>query len=240
VKGTTMPSPVPRPLSILPKATQLRHRPGLAAQGLDRQGRGIGHGGQGVRHAGACGTRGRPEAQNGGSLRLFSRSGDIASCNSFMPLMPSISEWCILMKSAKRPPSSPSMMVHSQGGRLRSSGVLCRRPTSSPSSRSPPGQGSAAWRTWYSRSISSSSIQTGSGFLLKAYLRRRFHGGGEFAVIAKPGHQLAHVILRRALGQAELQQAADMVGRGADSVNSQAESSGLRRTGVMAATLWEK
>jgi hypothetical protein len=53
------------------------------------------------------------------------------------------------------------------GRALRSSGVLCSRPTSSPSSRSPPGQGSAAWRTWYSRSMSSSSIQAGTGFLVE-------------------------------------------------------------------------
>jgi hypothetical protein len=39
-------------------------------------------------------------------------------------------------------------------------------------------------------------------------------GHGEFAVIAEFGHQLAHVVPRRALGQAELQQAADVVGRG--------------------------
>jgi hypothetical protein len=86
-------------------------------------------------------------AQNGGSVRLFWRSVDIERCSIFMPLTPSISEWCILTYSAKRWPSSPSMIVHSQGGRIRSTGVLCSRPTSSPSSRSPPGQGNAAWRT---------------------------------------------------------------------------------------------
>jgi hypothetical protein len=118
-----------------------------------------------------------PLAQNGGKSRLRLRSVDIARCSSFMPLMPSIRLWCILMNIANRLPSSPSIRVHSHGGRIRSSGVLCRRPTSSPSSRSPPGQGSAAWRTWYSRSMSSSSIHTGAGFLLNAYFSRRFHGG---------------------------------------------------------------
>jgi hypothetical protein len=107
-----------------------------------------------------------PSDQNGGSTRLSSRSKDIARCSSSMPLTPSIRAWWILMKMAKRSPLSPSMMVHSQGGRLRSSGVLCSSPMSSPSSRSPPGQGSASCRTWYSRSISSSSTQVGSGFLV--------------------------------------------------------------------------
>ena len=176
VNGTTMPSPVPRPLSILPKATIScgtvctwpRRAWTAAAAALAAVGRGLSSPGRA--------PRGKPEAQKGGSFRLFPRSGDMARCMNFMPLTPSISEWCILMNRAKRPPASPSMMVHSHGGRLRSSGVLCRRPTSSPSSRSPPGQGSAACRTWYSRSIASSSIQTGSGFLLNAYFRRRFQG----------------------------------------------------------------
>ena len=86
-------------------------------------------------------SAGRPE----GRQRPGSSPGRWTSprCSMRMPLMPSISEWCILTNSAKRSRSSPSMIVHSQGGRLRSSGVLCSRPTSSPSSRSPPGQGSA-------------------------------------------------------------------------------------------------
>ena len=125
---------------------------------------------------GSLGSRGWPLAQNGGRVRLLSGSPAIARCSSIMPLTPSISEWCILMNSAKRSPASPSMMVHSHGGRVRSSGELCSRPTSSPSSRSPPGQGRAAWRTWYSRSILSSSTQAGTGFLLKATFSLRFQG----------------------------------------------------------------
>ena len=65
-----------------------------------------------------------------------------------MPPTPSISAWCIFVYSAKRLFSSPSMTWHSQSGRLRSSSWLCRRDTSTPSSRSPPGCGSAEWRTW--------------------------------------------------------------------------------------------
>jgi hypothetical protein len=119
VNGTTMPSPVADALEHLAEGgDQLRHESRLAAAGPATAA---------ARHWPWCrqGTfvtrprapRGKPEAQNGGSFRLFPRSVDMARCSSFMPLTPSISEWCILMNRAKRCPSSPSMMVHSQGGR---------------------------------------------------------------------------------------------------------------------------
>ena len=90
----------------------------------------------------------KPVAQNGGIDKLLSASALIRRCSSFMPLTPSISEWCIFMKSAKRPPSRPSTIQVSHNGRERSRGCEAMRPASVFSCSSLPGRGNAVWRMW--------------------------------------------------------------------------------------------
>lgn len=70
---------------------------------------------------------------------------------------PSTSEWCTLENTANRPSSSPSTTCTSHIGRCRSSSVSCQSETCWKSSRMRPGCGNAECRTWYSRSISSTS-----------------------------------------------------------------------------------
>ena len=179
-------------------------------------------------------TRGAlPEAQNGGKCKLLARSNDIPCCSSLTPLMPSIKEWCILMNSANRCPSSPSMMVHSHGGRDRSNGVLCRRPTSSPSSRSPPGQGSAAWRMWYSRSILSSSTHARIGFRLKDCFKRWFHGGANCRWPRNSAIILRIKSLGASSGSLNCSKPPTWLGVARVSVTIQAASRGLRRRRFM-------
>ena len=183
---------------------------------------------------GALSSRGsRPRAQNGGSPRLLSGSVAIARCSSVMPLTPSISEWCILMNSAKRSSAKPSISVHSQGGRLRSSGVLCSLPISSPSSRSPPGQGRAAWRTWYSRSMCSSSTHDGTGFLLKASLSLRFQGALKLRWPRKSAISWRMKSRGASGGRRNCSKPPTWLGVARDSVNSHAASSGLSRTAAL-------
>ena len=69
--------------------------------------------------------------------------------------------WCILATSAIFPSSTPSTIHISQSGRSRWSWRLMTSAAKSPSSRMPPGDGSAARRTWLSMSNSGSSTQTG-------------------------------------------------------------------------------
>ncbi len=137
------------------------------APSSDRRGCGL----AGPRGFGASGP------QNGRRFRLLARLSDMEFISMRTPLMPSSSEWCILMYSAKRPPCSPSIRCSSHGGRLMSSGWLCRRAINWPSSRSPPGCGSASWRRWNSRSTVSSSTQVGSRWPRPIGRSRRFHGG---------------------------------------------------------------
>ena len=174
-----------------------------------------------------------PEAQNGGRCRLLLRSKDMLRWSSLTPLMPSISEWWILMNSAKRLPSMPSMMVHSHGGRVRSIGVLCRRPTSSPSSRSPPGQGRAAWRTWYSRSMLSSSTQVRTGFRLNDSLRRWFQGGVNLRCPRNSSIILRMKSWGASSGNLNCSRPPTWLGVARDSVTIQAASRGLRRLAVI-------
>ena len=181
-----------------------------------------------------------PEAQNGGSARLAAAVEAMARCNSFTPETPSISEWCILMNSAKRLPSSPSMMVHSQGGRVRSIGVLCSRPTSSPSSRSPPGQGSAAWRTWYSRSMWRSSTHSATGFMLKAYLSLRFHGAVNLRWLRNSVMSWRMKSLGASGGSLNCSRPPTWLGVARVSVNSQAASSGFKRVEDMGVNTFRK
>lgn len=111
--------------------------------------RGLKLGTQGLAQAGGLSAPGarcpRPIAQGGGMAEALG-SGTIIFCSMRMPPTPSTMEWCIFMYSAKRPFSKPSMTCASHSGRLKSMGCECRRETSTPSSRSPPGLGSAEWR----------------------------------------------------------------------------------------------
>ncbi len=61
---------------------------------------------------------------------------------------PSTSDWWLLLTMAKLPSASPSTRYISHSGRLRSSGRLMRRATSSLSCSREPGLGSADRRTW--------------------------------------------------------------------------------------------
>ena len=96
-----------------------------------------------------------PVAQNGGGNGGSSSSQAIARCSIFMPLTPSISEWRIFTKMAKRllPPSPSLMMVHSRAGAPGPAACSAAGPPVRPAPRSPPGHGSAAWRTWYSLEV---------------------------------------------------------------------------------------
>ena len=77
------------------------------------------------------------------------------------PLMPSISAWWVLLISAKPPSSSPSMIHISHSGLERSSCWDMIRATRRISWSSEPGDGSAVWRTWYSRLNVGSSTHSG-------------------------------------------------------------------------------
>ncbi len=189
----------------------------------------------------ACRARGAaPEAQNGGSSRLSAAVEAMARCSSFTPDTPSISEWCILMNNAKRSPSRPSMIVHSHGGRVRSIGVLCRRPTSSPSSRSPPGQGSAAWRTWYSRSMWRSSTHSATGFMLKATLSLRFHGAVNLRWLRNSVMSWRMKSRGASGGSLNCSRPPTWLGVARVSVNSQAASRGFKRVEDMAINTFRK
>ncbi len=63
-------------------------------------------------------------------------------------LTPSTMAWWVFVRIANRPFSSPSTRYISHSGRLRSSGRLMIRPTSSRSCASVPGFGRAERRTW--------------------------------------------------------------------------------------------
>ncbi len=82
-----------------------------------------------------------------------------------VPEMPSTNAWCVLASMAQRPSSRPSTTQISQSGLERSSCCAMTRPTSLRSSLSPPGEGSAVWRRWYSMLKCGSSTQTGSSQL---------------------------------------------------------------------------
>ena len=77
------------------------------------------------------------------------------------PAIPSISEWWVLVISAKRLSSSPSISHISHSGFERSSCWEKMRAVRSCSCSIPPGAGRALWRTWYSRLKSGSSTHTG-------------------------------------------------------------------------------
>ena len=64
------------------------------------------------------------------------------------PETPSTSAWWVLESRAKRSSATPSTSHSSHSGRSRSSGWENTRPASRLSSSSPPGRGSAVWRTW--------------------------------------------------------------------------------------------
>ena len=89
-------------------------------------------------------------SRSSGSLLTMLWSSRIAE-------MPSTSEWWSLVYIATRPSRSPSIRCHSHSGRSVARRVLCSRETSSNSSRTRPGLGSALWRTWCSMSNWSSS-----------------------------------------------------------------------------------
>ena len=64
------------------------------------------------------------------------------------PDTPSTSAWWVLLISAKRLSSSPCTSQTSQSGFERSSRCEKIRPASRRSCSTPPGEGSAVWRTW--------------------------------------------------------------------------------------------
>ena len=78
-----------------------------------------------------------------------------------VPDTPSTMAWWVLDSMAQWPSSSPSTIQISHSGLERSSCWAMTRPTSLRSSASPPGAGSAVWRTWYSMLKWGSSTQTG-------------------------------------------------------------------------------
>ena len=107
------------------------------------------------------GTRSSTRAGSGGGRSAGSASRSKSTDSSAAPETPSTVEWCILATRAMRPPSTPSTTQISHIGLLRSSCWPAMSPARSPSSRSPPGRGTAARRTWYSMSKSASSTHTG-------------------------------------------------------------------------------
>ena len=78
---------------------------------------------------------------SGGSRTSGRRS--MYSSESFTRPRPSLSVWCKRMKSAPRPPSTPSMTTNVHNGRVRSNGSSWRREARSYSWASDPGAGSA-------------------------------------------------------------------------------------------------
>ena len=87
--------------------------------------------------------------------------GSSITCAMSTAERPSTSAWWLLLTMAKFPSARPSTRYISHSGRLRSSGRLISRATSSFSCSREPGFGSADRRTWYVTSKRSSSTQTG-------------------------------------------------------------------------------
>ena len=78
-----------------------------------------------------------------------------------VPETPSTMAWWVFERTAQLPSSSPSTTQISQRGLDLSSGWDITRPTNFRSSASPPGEGRAVWRTWYSILKWGSSTHTG-------------------------------------------------------------------------------
>ena len=78
-----------------------------------------------------------------------------------VPETPSTNAWCVLANIAHRPSSRFSTTQISHSGLERSSCCAMTRPTSLRNSLSPPGDGSAVCRRWYSMLKYGSSTQTG-------------------------------------------------------------------------------
>ena len=77
------------------------------------------------------------------------------------PETPSTSAWWVLVTNAKRLRVSPWTIQISHSGFVRSSCWEKTRADMLRSCSSEPGEGSAEWRTWYSRLNAGSSIQKG-------------------------------------------------------------------------------
>ena len=77
------------------------------------------------------------------------------------PETPSTSAWWVLVTKAKRLRVSPWTIHSSQSGFVRSSCWEKTRAAMLRSCSSEPGEGSAEWRTWYSRLKAGSSTQNG-------------------------------------------------------------------------------
>ena len=84
------------------------------------------------------------KGEGGGSL---DGSVSIRTVARSTPEMPSSMQWCVFEMMAKRSLSRPSTSHISQSGLSRSSAWEKSRPTSFFNSASPPGAGSAVWRT---------------------------------------------------------------------------------------------
>ncbi len=110
--------------------------------------------------AGAAGERrARPPPKSGRGDGSGERSNSAATSSA--PETPSMIEWCTLVTRATRPCSRPSTTWNSQRGRRRSSGLDATSATNAASSSRPPGFGTAARRTWKSRSKLGSSTHEG-------------------------------------------------------------------------------
>ena len=108
------------------------------------------------------------DSGNHGSGGSGAGGSTVVSCSRVMisePPRTSIAAWWILARIAKlslgrcRNESSPSTRYSSHSGLDRSSGRAWMRDAWMQNCRQSPGFGSAMWRTWYSRSKLSSSIQ---------------------------------------------------------------------------------
>ena len=99
--------------------------------------------------------------QRTGSGTAVSGDTSIIRAMRSVPDTPSTMAWWVLESRAQWPSSRPSTTHISQRGFDRSSAWDMTRPTSLRSSASPPGEGRAVWRRWYSMLKWGSSTHTG-------------------------------------------------------------------------------
>jgi hypothetical protein len=210
-----MPSPVPRPLSILPKASAscgtVLAWPRRASTA---RASGIGHGRQGVGHAGACGTgqAGGPERRQLAALLAIRRHRQLQQLHAADAIDQRVVDLDEKREAAALEPlddgAFPGRAAQVQRRTLQAADQFAEFALAPR-----PGQGGVAHVVFEVDFVVLDPDR--QRILVEGVLEAPVPRRRELAVIAKPGHQLAQVILRRALGQAELQQAADMVGRGA-------------------------
>ncbi len=98
---------------------------------------------------------------SGGATGAGSRAVSNNTVSRSTPEMPSTRAWWVLVRIAKRLSERPSANHSSHSGFERSSDWEKIRPASRLSSSSPPGRGSAVWRTWKRMLKWGSSTHTG-------------------------------------------------------------------------------